>query len=126
MVQISWSEVKASASNGTASNSVSFDTALLDRLWKYNSAIDPDALIRALHSLGHPKRLRHFASKLAAGQKVSVIALGASITVGEGQSGNGFVRQFFKWINVTFPLPDSAQHELINHGLRAVPSDFFR
>lgn len=59
---------------------------------------------------------------VCAGEPVTVVALGGSVTWGAIQ-GNGFASQFFRWINATFPpAPGGPPHTLLNRGMGGEPA----
>eukprot|EP00887_Chlorella_sp_A99_P003010 scaffold9.g3010.t1 len=64
-------------------------------------------------------RMRRFAAKLVAGEPVTIVAIGGSVTAGAGVGNNlqwAYVSRFLSWINSTFPHP---QHRLLNQGVAA-------
>lgn len=68
--------------------------------------------------------LRALAAKLRAGQGVTVVLLGGSVTnAGElSRQGLSYAARFFNFINSTFPNP---AHRFINHGMPSSNSGWF-
>jgi hypothetical protein len=102
----------------------------------------PDLVSRALVSLGHERVLEPVFARLLAGEPVTVVALGSSITaraggcthsIVTGESGGccgatctsrsaGFLRSFFDQLNGSFP---HTKHRLFNAGVPAsTPATF--
>ncbi|GAB4814840.1 hypothetical protein N2152v2_001886 [Parachlorella kessleri] len=62
---------------------------------------------------------------MLAGEPVTVVALGGSVTWGAIQ-GNGYASQFFSWITATFPTrPGKGPHRLLNRGVGGATSSLF-
>lgn len=59
----------------------------------------------------------------AAGEALTVVALGGSISAGHGvhDPGNGWVSRVFTWLQETFP---SAKHNLLNRAIPATTSGY--
>lgn len=70
----------------------------------------------------------HLPTTLAAGDAVTVVALGGSVTHGSGASdpSRAYPGQFFAWLNATFPRPPgAAPHAFHNAGLGGTTSALF-
>ncbi|GAB4816347.1 hypothetical protein N2152v2_003393 [Parachlorella kessleri] len=79
---------------------------------------------RGLVYRGSGKQLEHVAGKLLAGQPITAVAIGGSITAGMGSMGREFAwpGRFRAWLNATFPHPG---HVVVNKGVGATTSGLF-
>ncbi|KAI7842797.1 hypothetical protein COHA_003543 [Chlorella ohadii] len=73
---------------------------------------------------GSGAALRRLAAKLLAGQPVSLVAIGGSVTSmgGREPDGESYIARVFQYINTTFP---HRQHRMYNEGVPATSSETF-
>lgn len=63
-------------------------------------------LRRGLAYYGSGTRLERLVARLAAGQRITAVALGGSVSVGAGASAmnqTAYVPRFFRFLNASFP-----------------------
>lgn len=97
------------------------------RLARHQPLLPPDALRRGLSYVGGGERLAALARKLLAGEAVSVVTLGGSVTQGIGApNGRSYSHRLFEWVNTTFPTPPGAKpHAFTNRGIGGTTSGLF-
>lgn len=97
------------------------------RLARHQPLLPPDALRRGLSYVGGGERLAALSRKLLAGEAVSVVTLGGSVTQGVGApGGRSYSHRLFEWVNTTFPVPPGAkQHTFTNRGIGGTTSSLF-
>ncbi|EFN58305.1 expressed protein [Chlorella variabilis] len=81
-------------------------------------------LRRGLSFYGSGARIERVAAKLLAGQPITAVTLGASVTRGHGASSveSGYPSRFFDFLNASFPHRD---HVLLNKGIGATNSGIY-
>lgn len=83
--------------------------------------LTPEEQARGVTYLGSGSRMRRVAGKLLAGQPVTVVALGGSVTYGHGvdDASQAYPALFFAFLNASFP---NREHVLLNRGLPGATS----
>ncbi|CAL5221891.1 g4156 [Coccomyxa viridis] len=80
-------------------------------------------LAQGLSNIGDSRRMERFLQKLLNGDAVTMVALGGSITAGQGvtMARDNYVERLYRWVQATFP---NDQHRLLNKGLPGTTSAY--
>ncbi|PSC68096.1 hypothetical protein C2E20_8274 [Micractinium conductrix] len=91
--------------------------------WK--PLLSPGQLRRGLAFYGSGRRIERVAARLLAGQAITAVTLGGSVTIGAGSTRTNvtsYAPMFFQFLNFSFPHRD---HQFLNKGIGATTSGIF-
>eukprot|EP00798_Chlamydomonas_sp_ICE-L_P016900 gene16900-23176_t len=78
-------------------------SSVLDEVWAYTPELPKHVLDMAIHYQGDTSRLERAISKIIHGEPIKIATLGGSLSLrGWNKPDEAFLRQFHKWLEITF------------------------